>query len=279
MGLHAAHSAHALIAGCPERYTLLHSNPYKDNNWFLFGSTAVVTDAHRFPARRPTRASKALSGFFPAVWYSCFQTYIPYNSDGLDGKGIIREVLENLPASEYAGDESESRYRSRVWRILVNMHGDQKWYSLRFGGFLLSLIFKWLFNGELFVNVDVCARLRELAPRSTFVYVALHSSSSVPTALIVISLQTDGAVPKQHHAANTQVRANAQEPPGLPHAQLHPILRRLGVSPHRRRYAPSPQVGTCSSTDPATSNTAPQSTLWQAAYQQSVRCGGDRARV
>jgi hypothetical protein len=162
------HSAHALVAGCPPKYTLLQSTPYADNNFFLYGHSAVVTDAYR--RKDATKASKACSFLCPGPWYAINQSYIPYNLEGLDGKGIIKEVLQSIPSDYAEEDETDRRYRRRVWKLLVDMHGDQKWYSLRFGCWLLSLIFKWLFNGELFVNIAVCSKLRELAPKSTFVY-------------------------------------------------------------------------------------------------------------
>lgn len=167
-----AHSAHALVAGCPANgFTLLQSTPYSDNNFFLYGQSAVVTDAYR--KKGGTKASKTFSSLWPGPWYAWNQTYIPYNLEGLDGKSIIKEVLQAIPADYAQEQETEQRYRRRVWKLLVDMHGDQKWYSLRFGSWLLSLIFKWLFNGELFVNLDVCSKLRELAPKSTFVYATI----------------------------------------------------------------------------------------------------------
>lgn len=167
------HAAHALVAGCPAKHTLLQSTPYSDNNFFLYGHSAVVTDAYR-RSKGGTTASKTFSRLWPGPWYAWNQTYIPYNLEGLDGKSIIKEVLQAIPSDYAEPSETDSRYRRRVWKLLVDMHGDQKWYSLRFGSWLLSLIFKWLFNGELFVNLDVCSNLRELAPKSTFVYAAIY---------------------------------------------------------------------------------------------------------
>ena len=167
------HAAHALVAGCPAKHTLLQCTPYSDNNFFLYGHSAVVTDAYK-RSKGGTTASKTFSRLWPGPWYAWNQTYIPYNREGLDGKSIIKEVLQAIPADYAEPSETDSRYRRRVWKLLVDMHGDQKWYSLRFGSWLLSLIFKWLFNGELFVNLDVCSNLRELAPKSTFVYAKIY---------------------------------------------------------------------------------------------------------
>lgn len=175
MGRQQPRPAHSFVAGCPAQFTLLGSNPYHDNNRFLFGHAAVVADAHRCGV---TSASKLFSPVVPTIWYACRQSYIPYNKDGLDGTLIIREALQNIVSStsiaEEGGSETDhvelSEYRRRVWALLVDMRGDQKWYSLRFGCWLLSYIFKWLFNGEIFVVDEVSAQLRELAPKSTFVY-------------------------------------------------------------------------------------------------------------
>lgn len=172
-----AHSAHALVAGCPAKYTLLQSTPYLDNNFFLYGRSAVVTDAYR--STSGTKASRALSPLLPGPWYAWNQTYVPYNLEGLDGKSIIKEVLHAMPPDYAHPGETDRQYRRRVWKLLVDMHGDQKWYSLRIGSWLLSLIFKWLFNGELFVNLEVCSKLRELAPKSTFVYAAFSKLHSI----------------------------------------------------------------------------------------------------
>lgn len=169
MGHQQPRPAYSFVAGCPAQYTLLASNPYYDNNRLLFGHSAVVTDAYR---RSATRASKLFSPLIPTLWYSLCQSYIPYTSEGLNGTHIIKEALQKLitSASELEDEVSEEQYRRRVWQLLVDMRGDQKWYSLRFGCWLLCYIFKWLFNGEIFVGDEVLAQLRALAPSSTFVY-------------------------------------------------------------------------------------------------------------
>ena len=169
MGHPQPRPTYSFVAGCPAQYSLLASNPYHDNNRLLFGQATVVTDAHN---RGPTRASKLFSPLVPTLWYSMCQSYIPYNCDGLNGTHIIREALQKLvaSASDLEGQGDEKQYQQRVWQLLVGMRGDQKWYSLRFGCWLLSYIFKWLFNGEIFVGSEVVAQLREMAPTSTFVY-------------------------------------------------------------------------------------------------------------
>lgn len=123
----------------------------------------------------------------PTLWYAICQSYIPYNNEGLNGTHIIREALQKLvtSASEFEEEGSEKQYRRRVWQLLVEMRGDQKWYSLRFGCWLLSYIFKWLFNGEIFVGDEVLAQLRAMAPTSTFVYV-LHPGLLVTDSISAI---------------------------------------------------------------------------------------------
>jgi hypothetical protein len=229
------HSAQGLVAGCPPKYTLLHSTPYSDNNFFLFGHSAVVTDAYK--RKEGTNASKAFSFLCPGPWYAINQTYIPYNLEGLDGKAIIKEVLQSIPSDYAEAGETDRLYRRRVWKLLVDMHGDQKWYSLRFGSWLLTLIFKWLFNGELFVNLSVSSKLRELAPKSTFVYATI-STPCLYCHICISSLCLAACTSDVHiSCVLLQIRANTQEPPGLSHAQLCAIFRRPCLPPYRCRCA------------------------------------------
>jgi hypothetical protein len=163
--------ANGVIPGCPDRYNLLAASPFGKNNLFLYGRASVRLNASTSSAHHGQGLASLVSRFFPAVWYSAFQKHIPYSTERLSARKIMQEVALGLPYERYADeDESRAAFRKRVWGLLTDMRGDQKWYSLRFGSWLLALFFRWLFNGELYVNPDACSVLRALAPTSTFVY-------------------------------------------------------------------------------------------------------------
>lgn len=237
--------AYSFVAGCPAQFTLLASNPYHDNNRLLFGQSAVVTDAHK---RGPTQGSKLFSPLVPAIWYSMCQSYIPYNSEGLNGTHIIREALQKLVASDadLDGAADEKQYRRRVWQLLMGMRGDQKWYSLRFGCWLLSYIFKWLFNGEIFVGDEVLAQLRDMAPTSTFVYVFCSTLPCKFLCRFIDHIQLNCGCIRSMPLCTLftarlstflflQICTYTQEPSRLPYAELCSVLSRPRMSTHCSR--------------------------------------------
>lgn len=164
--------AENIVPGCPNRsFDLLRSSPFPNTNSFLYGSPAAVLNAATSETQHAVHGRFTLAARLPSLWYSFFQRYMPYNSEGLDGRDIAAETANSvLDAQEETETDSEeaARLKNQVWAIVRGIYGDQRWYSLRFGAWFLKHIFMWLFNGELYVDPRSTERLRELEPTSTF---------------------------------------------------------------------------------------------------------------
>lgn len=166
-------AAQGVVPGCPDAYNLLESSPFEANNRFLYGSAAVRLNAATTGAAPPSRLTSWLSPYLLAWWYSAFQRHVPYSHEGLGTRHVVRESATRVLQAEHAtATESERQFKRRVWALLNDMHADQKWYSLRFGSWLLTQIFRWLYNGELYVCPEAVQRLRAIAEHSTFVCVS-----------------------------------------------------------------------------------------------------------
>jgi hypothetical protein len=163
--------AHGVVPGCPDGYNLMRASAFLQNNDFLYGRPRVHVNV---PASEQTSSLAwlaPLSRLCPAAYYALLQRHVRYNRERLTSKGIAREASTAAQCDHLREEgESEGAFQSRVWRLLTRMRGDQKWYSLRFGAWLCTHIFQWLFNGEIYVRPQATAALRTLADNSTFVY-------------------------------------------------------------------------------------------------------------
>ena len=165
--------AQGVIPGCPRGYNFLRSSAFLASQGFLYGRSRVHLNV---PASGSAQSGYLTwySHFLPATFYACLQRHKPYSEEQLCARRIMREAADVVEkqADQYAdGAESDKAFQRRVWRLLTRMRGDQKWYSLRFGSWLLTHMFRWLFNGEIYVDPQACEPLRALAGTSTFVCV------------------------------------------------------------------------------------------------------------
>jgi glycerol-3-phosphate O-acyltransferase len=166
-----------IVAGCPEGYSFLRACAFQQVNSFLFGSPCVRLNAAAAGAARNGSLLSQLSRVAPAIYYSVGQKHIPYSRERLTSRRIAREAAQSLSYDDLAStQESLKHFQRKVWALLTRLRGDQKWYSLRFGAWLCTHIFKWLFNGEIYVSTDATDILRAQADRTTFVYVPTHKS-------------------------------------------------------------------------------------------------------
>jgi hypothetical protein len=163
-------TAQGVIPGCPSGHNLLEASPFLQNNQFLYGSRSVRLNASSTAVLKPSIVTAALSPWMPTLWYSSFQKHIPYSDERLTARKVMREAADMLAHEDLARDrQSDREFKSRVWALLTRMHADQKWYSLRFGSWLITHICNWLYNGEIYVNSEACAALRAQAKNSAFV--------------------------------------------------------------------------------------------------------------
>lgn len=162
--------AHGIVPGCPRSYNFLRSSAFLANQVYLYGRSRVHLNV---PASGRAKSSYLafVSHLFPATFYSLLQRHVPYNTEHLSARRIMQEAASVVAAQaeDLAGKgDSERRFKRKVWRLLTHMRGDQKWYSLRFGAWLCTHFFQWLFNGEIYVDPKACEALRNLADASTF---------------------------------------------------------------------------------------------------------------
>jgi hypothetical protein len=121
----AACPAFTIVGGCPEGFDLLRSSPSAVVNKFVYGKSGAVTNAHK--SRGRSFASDLISIWCPFEWFASRQSYVPYNKEKLDGRKIIKEVLNAMSDHDHVQDMENTEYRRRVWALLKRMYGDQKW--------------------------------------------------------------------------------------------------------------------------------------------------------
>ena len=206
-------AAQGVVPGCPDAYNLLESSPFETNNRFLYGTPAVRLNAAADSTTRPSRLSSWLSPYLLAWWYSAFQRHVPFSHDGLNTRHIMHEAADRVVHSEHATEEEIDRqFKRRVWALLNDMHADQKWYSLRFGSWLLTHIFKWLYNGEIYVCAEDIQRLRAIADHSTFVCVSAAFRASAACKSVATVGSAAKIAPDRMAACLERARARVPRP-------------------------------------------------------------------
>eukprot|EP00884_Botryococcus_braunii_P017351 jgi/Botrbrau1/429/Bobra.110_2s0079.1 len=182
---------HGRKAGAPSSYGLMPHVPISYSS--IWSPKVSANHAVSNLARNLEGVSASWSLPLALLWkiryYAAFYSFgTPYsNIAGHRARDLIPEALRDVKsdlssttgesgATEENPQQSSSSPDQHTLKLVMSLAADLQPFYLRIFGLVLSPLFKWLYNFEVFVDVVGAKRLRSLSETHTLVYIPTHKS-------------------------------------------------------------------------------------------------------